>query len=94
MKKTAKVATDALVTAFQRTSQVRVEALVAIWHRMPFGQTLELSNGKTAVITAVGEPDVSEADGSTLGFMFDLAYTDGSGHLEYYVKATGWGGMP
>jgi len=74
-----------------RINSVAEESLREIFHRMPFGQKVELSNGKTATITKFFEPKQNEG---VWQFGVDMKFDDGSGHVEFIIKQTGWEGAP
>jgi len=69
-----------------------MEALQELFHRISFGSKITLANGKTATIKPFMEPSVDE-DG-TLRAVIDVKYDDGSGHFEFCLCQSGWGGRP
>ena len=69
-----------------------MEALQELFHRIPFGSKITLANGKTATIEPFVEPCVDH-DGK-LCALIDVKYDDGSGHFEFCLYQSGWGGVP
>ena len=69
-----------------------MEALQELFHGIPFGSKITLANGKTATITPFVEPSV-DGDG-TVRALIDVKYDDGSGHFEFCLYQSGWGGVP
>ena len=67
-----------------------MEVLQELFHRIPFGTEITLANGKTATITPFIEPRVD--DDGKLSAVIDVKYHDGSGHFEFCVYQSGWGG--
>jgi hypothetical protein len=68
-----------------------LEVLNELFHRIPFGAKFTLANGRTATIEPFFEP--REVEGRlTAGI--DVTYEDGSGHYEFTLEQTGWGGVP
>jgi hypothetical protein len=80
---------------FRRTAQaiaLRDEAVLkAIWEAMPWGLKIDLPGGEDAVLKKFVEP--RQKDGAW-EFGFDVRDTTGAWHLEFFVKKTGWGGVP
>lgn len=68
------------------------EAIRELFARFPFGQKVVLFTGKAGTLKVFHEPKIN--DSGRWCFGVDLQYDDGSGHLEYEVKQTGWGGVP
>ena len=67
------------------------EILQEIFHRMPFGQEVTLSNGRVGRIKKFIEPRMRDDQWE---FGFDIVFDVGSpDHLEFFVKHTGGGGM-
>jgi len=69
-----------------------MEALQELFHRIPFGTKITLANGKTATIVPFVEPSV-DPEGK-LHALIDIKYDDGSGHFEFCLYQSGWGGRP
>ena len=67
-----------------------MEGLQELFHRIPFGTKITLANGKTATIEPFVEPCVDH-DGK-LCALIDVKYDDGSGHFEFCLYQSGWGG--
>ena len=76
---------------YVKTNTPGCEVLNELFHRIPFGEKFTLSNGKVAVIVPWFEP-CEEQDAIHAGI--DVVYEDGSGHIEFILKQTGWGGRP
>lgn len=69
------------------------EILWEIFHRMPFGQTFTLSNGRVGLLKKFVEPRRRDETGMW-EFGFDIVFEKGSpDHLEFFVKHTGGGGF-
>ena len=91
------VSDDEFENAYATMNQYANEAIKEIYHRMPIGQQIHFSNGKTGTITKFFEPE----DGSDRGcndhlkdtwhFGIDVKFDDGSGHLEFIFYKGGWG---
>ena len=77
---------------FPRINAHAMEALQELFHRIPFGTKITLANGKTATIEPFVEPCVDH-DGK-LCALIDVKYDDGSGHFEFCLYQSGWGGRP
>lgn len=61
---------------------------------MPFGQQTVLTNGKKATIKSF-YPPTTKHDGHLSGiphFGVDMKFDDGTGHIEFIVYQSGWGG--
>src|SRR5262249_46556976 len=67
-----------------------IKVLQELFHRIPFGTKITLANGKTATITPFSEPSVD--DDGTVCALIDVKYDDGSGHFEFCLYQSGWGG--
>lgn len=80
-----------LETVKGRMERAAEEAIKEIFARFPFGQQVTLFTGKAATLKVFFEPKQVEGRWQ---FGVDMQYDDGSGHLEYIVKQTGWGGAP
>lgn len=86
-----------------RMEQHAMEALRDLFHRLPFGEKIILSNGKEAEIKVFMKPKPGREPNDE-GFSdhlsnrphcgIDVTYTDGSGHLEFILYQSGWGGRP
>lgn len=80
-----------------RMDALTMEVMQDVWHRMPFGQEIALSNGETATIKPFfeprpGDPDATEADRANASFGFDVIGPQGAWHLEFVAYRSGWGG--
>ena len=80
---------------FRRTENVvdlRAEIVMkAIWEAMPWGLKITLPDGEEAELMKFVEP--RQNDGVwELGF--DVRDIEGSWHLEFFTRKTGWGGTP
>lgn len=79
-----------------RMDALTLEVMRDVWHRMPFGQEIALSNGETATIRPFVEPREGnperEDDLSRPNFGFDVVGPGGSWHLEFWTSRGGWGG--
>ena len=88
-----------LVATFEqeraRSTAIALEVMCDVFHRMPFGQQIALSNGKTATIRPFVEPttadDRTDERKGVPQFGFDVVFDDGSGHIEFMAYKTGWG---
>jgi len=77
-----------------RINKVAMESLQDLYARMPFGQQTVLTNGKRATIRPF-YPPTTQHDGNLNGvphFGVDMKFDDGSGHIEFIVYQSGWGG--
>jgi len=72
-----------------RTEAMALEALKEIYHRIPFGEEIHLANGQVAVIEKFVRPKIDEQGEIRAGI--DVTAKDGSWHLEFTLKKTGWG---
>lgn len=80
-----------------RINASAMEALQEIFHRLPFGTKITLANGKTATINKFIEPEVAPEGHPLAGRPragIDVTYDDGSGHFEFALYQSGWGGVP
>ena len=83
-----------------RVNATAMEAITQLFHSLPWGTKIPLSNGKTMVLTKFVEPRISHRDmpgwqhEGSVEFGFDLKAEDGSSHIEIYAFQTGWGGAP
>jgi len=82
---------DVMDTVKGRMERAAEEAIRELFARFPFGQQVQLFTGKTGTLKVFHEPKLR---GGRWCFGVDLQYDDGSGHLEYTIKQTGWGGTP
>lgn len=82
---------DKLDTVRARMDRAAEEAIRELFARFPFGQQVTLFTGKPATLKKFYEPKLK--DGRWC-FGIDLQFDDGSGHLEYVITQTGWGGAP
>lgn len=82
---------DLLETVGARVNGVAMEAVQDLFHRLPWGMEIALSNGKKCVLKKFTEPRLNEETGRP-EFGFDLKGDDW--HLEFYVRQTGWEGVP
>ena len=83
---------EAIANVGARMDRAAEEAIRELFARFPFGQKVALFTGKNATITAWHEPK-RDATGRWC-FGVDIRYDDGSGHIEYRLTQTGWGGKP
>lgn len=78
-----------------RSENVAMEALQDIFHRLPFGQKIVLSNGKSATIKPFFEPMIAQqGEERSVCCGLDVQFDDGSGHIEFTINLSGWGGVP
>lgn len=71
------------------TTSIAMEAVTELFHRLPWGMEIVLSNGRTATLKKFVEPRLND-DGKE-EFGFDLWGEDACFHLEFMVTRTGWG---
>lgn len=83
---------DAMTSVQARMERAAEEAIREIFARFPFGQQVTLFTGKAATLKSWHEPK-KDKDGRWC-FGVDMQYDDGSGHIEYRLTQTGWGGKP
>lgn len=87
-----KIETDIDPIAFTEGLYGEVPEIVRqLWHMLPLGQEITLSNGRVGKLKPFVEP--RERDGRW-EFGFDVVFEKGSpDHLEFFLKHTGGGGM-
>jgi len=89
---------NAVLEMTGRVVQSRAEtALEEIFKRMPFDQEITFLNGERARIKKFIEPRLGHPKSDHPNkpeFAFDVQALDGSWHLEFFVRQTGWGGVP
>lgn len=73
-----------------RITASSLEAITDVFHRMPWGAEITLSNGTTCKLKPFVEPRLNDEGRAEFGF--DLA--GATWHLEFMVTQTGWGGAP
>lgn len=93
MKDMPPIPAELLENTQARVERPVMEAIQEVFHRMPWGQTFRLLNGGEAVISKFVEPRLNHESGKP-EFGFDVKAVDGSWHLEFFVRNTGWGGAP
>lgn len=74
-----------------RVNAVAFEVTQDIFHRLPWGQEIALSNGTRGTLTKWYEPKVNAETGQT---EFGIDVIGEGWHLEFVCKQTGWGGKP
>lgn len=82
---------DTIDSVRARIDRAAEESIREMFARFPFGQQVELFTGKPATFKVFYEPKMKDGIWS---FGVDLKFNDGSGHIEYTIQQTGWGGKP
>lgn len=80
-----------------RVNAQAMEALQELFHRIPFGTKITLASGKVATIKKFIEPEIAPEGHRLAGQPragIDVTYDDGSGHFEFSLHQSGWGGVP
>ena len=77
-----------------KQSEIAMEALQDIFHRIPFGEEITFANGKKGKIDVFFEPKVNTDRDDHLGGVpcagIDVTFDDG--HLEFIIYHSGFGG--
>jgi len=90
MKKLRKENFDKLFEQHEPRSNDNVmEIMQEIYARMPWNQSIQLSNGKSFFLKKFIEPRFNP-ENETCEFGFDAKFTDESGHIEFNVTKSGW----
>ena len=82
---------DVLDTVKGRMDRAAEESIREMFARFPFGQQITLFTGKPGTFKSWYEPKIKDGRWE---FGVDFQYNDGSGHIEYTMRQTGWGGTP
>jgi len=69
---------------------IAMEALNYMFHRIPFGEKIQFSDGRTGTIKPFFDPKWKE-DGTPVAGI-DIQFPDS--HLEFELMLSGWGGTP
>lgn len=80
-----------------RVNANAMEALQELFHRIPFGTKVTLANGKVATIKPFVQPEIAPEGHALAGRPhagIDITFDDGSGHFEFSLYQSGWGGAP
>ena len=72
--------------------KITEEAIKDLFHRIPFGEKIHLSNGLIGEIKVFFEPKYKAKDEFNMRWEagIDIKFNDGS-HLEFILANTGWG---